>query len=310
MWFRRIDYSYFHTVWKKWSAWFSWKRSLSPPVVDPARQYIHTRYTQFLSFKQIPREVANANIDPVIYQKSAFLGILADPDNDLEKVWKKRILIENTPRGNIYMYYDIFKQGFAYYSDTAGIPYRMLNAVASRYVRVFCCLDFFLDLPENEPSPLVPVFIEDDEQEKKKKQGKMDALKIDMNNAPFAKFKTYGKDKEVAAAGRTVSTSWTWKGLWQWLLRKMVGWGAPPPVVAPVGAGAGVPPPVKKDKIVNKFINLGYTKNFHPLIIPKIERSTVAGFSTKYDAMFSKVQAISYKDYKQSALAALSVGQS
>jgi hypothetical protein len=53
----------------------------------------------------------NDNIEKIVYIKKEFFEILADPENPLENLWKKRILIENTPRGNIYMYYDIFETG-------------------------------------------------------------------------------------------------------------------------------------------------------------------------------------------------------
>jgi hypothetical protein len=62
----------------------------------------------------------------------------------IEKKWKSRILIASTPRGNVYMHYDIYKGAFAYYSDT-NLPYVIASAVAARYVIVFACRDLFLD---------------------------------------------------------------------------------------------------------------------------------------------------------------------
>ena len=43
------------------------------------------------------------------------------------------------------MFYDPYKLGFSYYSDTNGIPYFILNAVAMKYIYTFRCLDFFVD---------------------------------------------------------------------------------------------------------------------------------------------------------------------
>jgi hypothetical protein len=106
----------------------------------------------------------SSNIEPEIYDKTRLNEILFYDDNVLEKAWKRRILIENTPRGNIYMYYDIFKCGFAYYADQTGIPYTILNAVAMKYVMIFFCRDFYMDeatIPINKGSPLIYIFFED-----------------------------------------------------------------------------------------------------------------------------------------------------
>jgi len=65
-------------------------------------------------------------------------------DNPLELRWRKRLLMEFTPRGLVLMYYDAFKRGFAYYSDTH-MPYGILNAAAMKYVMTFRCQAFFVD---------------------------------------------------------------------------------------------------------------------------------------------------------------------
>ena len=43
------------------------------------------------------------------------------------------------------MYYDLFKQGFGYYSNDSVVSYKILNAMAMKYVIVFFCRDFFMD---------------------------------------------------------------------------------------------------------------------------------------------------------------------
>jgi hypothetical protein len=67
-------------------------------------------------------------------------------ESEEEKKWKRRVMIVNVPMiGNIVMYYDIFRLSFAYYSDTKGIHYNILNACAMRYVGMFHCMDLFMD---------------------------------------------------------------------------------------------------------------------------------------------------------------------
>ena len=63
-------------------------------------------------------------------------------------MWKKRILYQSIQRkdGQIVnlMYYDLFKQGFGYYSNDSVVSYKILNAMAMKYVIVFF-VDFFMD---------------------------------------------------------------------------------------------------------------------------------------------------------------------
>jgi len=252
-------------------------------------------------------EKNNENIDKIVYLKSDFFEVLSDPKNRLEPVWKKRILIENTPRGNIYMYYDIFKHGFAYYSDQTGIPYPILNAVAMRYVTVFRCMDFFFD-ETILSSPLIKVFIDDDQEEKKKKQSKMDALQINMKDAPFAKFKSYASDNKLVdnPLRRTSIKPFENKhSIYSLFYNKILSW-----VLYCFGLKKKPEPKEvesiaieeKKDKIINKFIFMGYTKNFSPLQKPVLDKSTNSQFSNQYDTMFSQVRRLSYMDYKQASI--------
>lgn len=101
----------------------------------------------------------NENIEPIFYSKDEYQKTVDDPANLLEKTWKRRILIESTPRGNVIMFYDAFKRAFSYYSDQ-NMPYGLLNAICMRYVLMYRCRDFFLDetvLPEGVMSPLFKI---------------------------------------------------------------------------------------------------------------------------------------------------------
>lgn len=93
--------------------------------------------------KYSPSEM-NSNIDNVFYNETELKKELEEPDNELEVKWKRRHINVSTPRGNVIMYYDAFKMGFAYYSDQF-MPYKLLNAVAMKYVIMYRCRDFFLD---------------------------------------------------------------------------------------------------------------------------------------------------------------------
>jgi hypothetical protein len=152
---------------KKWfSQWFEQKKTVKPVEKKDTTSliYLETTYEEKCKdkfLKTYEKEGTNfsVNIDPEFYDKKLLSSILEDVDNHLEKKWKTRMLIEHTPRGNVIMYYDAFKQAFAYYSDQAAMPYHVINAVAMKYVTTFLCRDFFLDdgvVPKDKISRLTP----------------------------------------------------------------------------------------------------------------------------------------------------------
>jgi hypothetical protein len=113
--------------------------------------------------------------------------ILTDPNNEFEKKWRSRVLIENTPRGNVIMFYDIYKRGFSYYCDNAVMPYDIMNAAAMKYVLTFHCRDFFVDsniLPQQPPTGEDTNKDKDTDKDKKTKT-------ISIDKQAFVKFKTY-----------------------------------------------------------------------------------------------------------------------
>jgi hypothetical protein len=112
------------------------------PVVDVYYAQALGRF-QDTYRKYTPAEM-NANIDAAFYNVSEFKKAVELPDNELELAWRRRQVNLRTPRGNVIMYYDAFKLGFAYYSDHF-MPYKMLNAIAMKYVVTYRCRDFFVD---------------------------------------------------------------------------------------------------------------------------------------------------------------------
>ena len=132
-------------------------------------------------------ELCNQNIDSVFYDRKELIKVLETNNNVLECAWKARILYESTPRGNIVMFYDVYKNGFSYYSDQTGIPYKVLNAVAMKYVIMFRCRDFFMDETISS-SPFIKYNKDDEKKEQDKKNEVMKQLSSNQN-LPFVKFK-------------------------------------------------------------------------------------------------------------------------
>jgi len=205
-------------------------------------------------------------MNPILYDKKELAKIFLDKENEIEKIWKTRILFETTPRGNIVMLYDPYKMGFSYYSDAYSLPYSLLNAVAMKYVIVFSCRDFFMDdqiTPEEHPSPL----IEDETKMKDEKKEKHNDFLKGLENAPFAKLKTYKKEVKT-------ETEMTEK-----IKAK------------------------NKEYNRNKFICLGKMMNFKFIQKPD-KKSPLNGFSSKLLDNLSgetalQKQVLSYKDFKK-----------
>jgi len=154
-------------------------------------------FKHFIEHNQSNKE-RNSNISPEFYDKKLLSTGLQDVNNEVERVWKTRMLFEHTPRGNIVMYYDPYKLGFAYYSDNTGIPYSLLNAVAMKYVKTFRCQDFFFDNQDIKPeSPLIKIHSEEDKKNLSEEEKKVsDDFKAKLKDAPFLKRKKTEQKKE------------------------------------------------------------------------------------------------------------------
>lgn len=161
-------------------------------IVEQDEEYLNTARTKFLKIfdNKEKLEEYSVGIDSVFYKLSELAEVLQDDKNEIEKKWKTKIMMKTTPRGNIFMMYDAFKQGFSYYADQQFIPYNILNAMAMEYVRMFQCLDFFMDETElkgNYMSKLVTLQEIEDKEEKEKKLVKNKIHDIDLKGAPFIK---------------------------------------------------------------------------------------------------------------------------
>jgi hypothetical protein len=119
----------------------------------------------------------NSNIDPVLYDFDKRKEIFVSPDNEYEKQWKSRILIENTPRGNVMMYFNPYLLSYHYYSDEQIIPYKILEQVATKYVVMFRCKDFFIDVEKRPHNQILDVLQREEDSLKSKKMKVNDITK-------------------------------------------------------------------------------------------------------------------------------------
>ena len=107
------------------------------------------------------------NIEKDLYEIKWYEESISDENNPIEKRWKTNVLIESTSQGNVIMFYDVYRNGFAFYSDCTIID-KYLNAVAMEYVLKFKCRDFFVDETLSPvPSPLIQIMKDGNKEENK-----------------------------------------------------------------------------------------------------------------------------------------------
>ena len=268
------------------------KKTIKPVIysqIELDKKYIKKQYSQFLnmiSYKiedQLNNAKLNSNIDPLFYKKNTYEELLEIENSELEKQWKTRILFENTSRGNIIMFFDIYKLGFSYYSDNT-IQYNILNAVAMKYVRIFNCFDYFMDTQLNDcsPSPLIILkeLIDTTSQTKKMDETTESSEIIKTKNSfktyknAFAKLKNYSQQPLIQSNNTKKNT-----------IEKTI-------ITEP-------------ETFTNKFMCLGKIANFN-LLKRSVKKNNSLVFSkrSQFEDMLSKENSVqkkcmSYKDYKQ-----------
>lgn len=153
-------------------------KPIKKPIETP---YVETQYDKtckkYAEFYNTVTPDENSNIDPVLYDFDKRKEIFVSPDNEMEKQWKSRILIENTPRGNVMMYFNPYLLSYHYYSDEQIIPYKILEQVATKYVVMFRCKDFFIDVEKRPRNQILDVLQKEEDSLKSKKMKVNDITK-------------------------------------------------------------------------------------------------------------------------------------
>ena len=173
-------------------------------------------------------------------------------------------VMEKTPLGNVLMIYDKERESFKYYADSS-VPYRYLEPVARKYVKIFNCRPLFVDM-EEELKLVEQKWTKEYELKKiKEAEEKKRAVTIEKKSSVFAKFKSYNKD-----AGGKISMA------------------APPKNSIPKN---NVPETKENEKILlkeraNRYTYEGKLANFN--FLQKVERK-----------VFNKKLALTFSDFKK-----------
>ena len=126
------------------------------------------------------------------------------PDEKIEGL-KNMILMENTPLGNVIMYYDKSRETFIYYSDS-NIPYRYLEVVSRKYVVMNNCKQIHVDMEQEIKDAQEKIEQKKQEEEEKKKQIEQQQKNPDENPSiikkdVFAKLKKYNTNTSLKSSG-------------------------------------------------------------------------------------------------------------
>jgi len=179
------------------SSSYSPPKPLALPLVVIKEETIFEKSSKrYAEFYDKSTDDENSNIDPILYQFDERKQLFADPENAQEKIWKSRVLQENTSRGNVMIYYNPYTHTFVYYSDEQIIPYNILEQVAKKYVVMYRCKDFFIDMERRPSNKMLDVLQKEDDSLKSKKMKVNDITKSTVssslsNNDVFASLKDY-----------------------------------------------------------------------------------------------------------------------
>jgi hypothetical protein len=248
--------------------------------LDLDTKYILPLKTKFVKTFENQTIQYNENIDPIFYDKKEFSTCVSESNNRLETTWKTKMLFENTPRGNILMFYDAYKLGFSFYSDQNVISYDILNAAAMKYVSIFRCRDFFIDESITPTSsPFIKLhFTEEPKKEISKSE-----------KSAFVKLQNYSKENPNKKHPKNAATS---------ILANLFSFEKPNQKQKMVETN-------EPEKMKNKFLYLGKMNNFKIIQMAPKKRKVLAKFTSplldniQLDSNIQR-ERISYSDFKKS----------
>ena len=150
-------------------------------IIVETPPYVETKYDKsckkYLNFYKTETKDENSNIDPFLYDFDKRKEFFVESTNVYEKQWKSRILIESTPRGNVMMYFNPYSLAYHYYSDEQIIPFKILQQVATKYVVMYRCKDFFIDAEERPNNKMLEILNKEEDSLKSKKMKVNDITK-------------------------------------------------------------------------------------------------------------------------------------
>ena len=143
------------------------------------------------------------DLDDVPYESQYFKQLEDMPDQTLDKeelaVISQHVLIEETPKGTVYMLYNAWTETFDYYTDKCvDVTYEMLDTVARLFALTFLCKQICVNYKEEIQKGERNMLSEIEFDQLKKELAEKNLNNINTNNkerSVFATYKTYNKKK-------------------------------------------------------------------------------------------------------------------
>ncbi len=137
------------------------------------------KYQKYIKhYNESSHNEANSNIDDCLYDFDKRKEIFSNDKNDIERIWRTRLLYEYTERGNVLMFYNPYKLTFEYYSDAQIIPYKILQYIAKKYVSMNRCRDFYIDMVDKPDNKMFDVLRKEEDALKSKTMKVNDITKL------------------------------------------------------------------------------------------------------------------------------------
>ena len=117
--------------------------------IEIVKQYIQSYY-DYITKNDI-KPVEPKIVKEIKYEDSYLTkyNLLLEEELSSERLLqlKHSVVFENTPLGNVILYYNIEKESFEYYSDKI-IPYRFLEVIGRKYVIMFNCKKIYINMSD------------------------------------------------------------------------------------------------------------------------------------------------------------------
>ena len=148
---------------------------------------VTTESVNKLTEKLIKDVIETSTINAEKQKRKKLKKLKRELEERIERIHLMKI-IENTPLGNVLMYYDKNNKTFCY-QGPKNIPFKYLETVARKYVQIFNCHPLYIDT-SRELEKAEELLKKQREQEKMKQE---DVNQKDNNDDVFANLKNYKK---------------------------------------------------------------------------------------------------------------------
>jgi len=137
---------------------------------------------------------------------------IVDNEDEAYTVNPNSYIMDYTPDGIVMLKYDYDEEGFLYWANKKNVPYAILETVARKYVKQYCCKNLYIDrkeLLEEKKRIYDEKKKQLEEQENMQQEDKAvdDSNDDSSENSVFASFKSYNTGSKDGGSNRPRTSS-------------------------------------------------------------------------------------------------------